>query len=91
MRSLSLLNEKEFKDKVIYQMKIFSSLINRLSSVSTRPITMLGRWHIDYSHNALYRKIDLANEDNCGPCGDYKNKEDTIKERSPLKDEKRVL
>ena len=73
-------------------MKIFSTLINRLSSASARPVTMLGRWHIDYSHNALHRKIDLANEDNCGPCGDYnKKKEDTIKDRSPLKKEKRVL
>ena len=72
-------------------MKIFSSLINRLSSASSRPVTMLGRWHIDYSHNALYRKIDLANEDNCGPCGDYKKKEDIVKDRSLLKEEKTIL
>ncbi len=75
-------------------MKIFSTLINRLSIASTKPVTMLGRWHIDYSHNALYRKIDLANEDNCGPCGDYnvyKKKEDIVKDLSPLKEEESIL
>jgi len=72
-------------------MKILSILINRLSSASAKPVTMLGRWHIDYSHNALSRKIDFANEDNCGPCGNYnKKKEDIIKDRSPLKEKKRV-
>ena len=31
----------------------------------------LHRWTIDYSYESLNRKIDMANEDNCGPCGQY--------------------
>jgi hypothetical protein len=31
----------------------------------------LGRWNIIYCDKHLNRKIDLANEDNCGPCGEY--------------------
>ncbi len=32
----------------------------------------LGRWNIDYCTNQINRKIDFANEDHCGPCGQYK-------------------
>lgn len=31
----------------------------------------LGRWNIDYCNKKLNQKIDLANEDHCGPCGQY--------------------
>jgi len=33
----------------------------------------LGRWKIEYCVKTLNHKIDLANEDNCGPCGQYIN------------------
>jgi len=33
----------------------------------------LGRWNVDYNNNNINRKIDLSNEDHCGPCGQYKN------------------
>jgi hypothetical protein len=29
----------------------------------------LGRWNIDYCDKQINRKIDLSNEDHCGPCG----------------------
>jgi hypothetical protein len=29
----------------------------------------LHRWNIDYSNTIINRKIDMANEDHCGPCG----------------------
>jgi len=32
----------------------------------------LGRWNIEYCTEKLNRKIDLSNEDHCGPCGQYK-------------------
>ena len=32
---------------------------------------ILGRWNIDYCDKKTNYKIDLANEDNCGPCGQY--------------------
>ncbi len=31
----------------------------------------LGRWNIDYCSKKTDTKIDLANEDHCGPCGQY--------------------
>jgi hypothetical protein len=31
----------------------------------------LGRWNIDYCSKKTNTKIDLANEDHCGPCGQY--------------------
>ena len=31
----------------------------------------LGRWNIETCYNKLNYKIDLANEDHCGPCGKY--------------------
>jgi hypothetical protein len=31
----------------------------------------LGRWNIEYCSNKLDKKIDMSNEDHCGPCGQY--------------------
>jgi hypothetical protein len=31
----------------------------------------LGRWNIDYCNTKTNNKIDLSNEDHCGPCGQY--------------------
>jgi ArsR family metal-binding transcriptional regulator len=31
----------------------------------------LGRWRIDYCNKKINNKIDLSNEDHCGPCGQY--------------------
>lgn len=31
----------------------------------------LGRWRRDTCNKIINNKIDLANEDNCGPCGQY--------------------
>jgi len=33
--------------------------------------TPLGRWNINYCDKNLNKKIDLSNEDHCGPCGQY--------------------
>ena len=30
-----------------------------------------GRWKIDYCTKKINHKIDLSNEDHCGPCGQY--------------------
>jgi hypothetical protein len=30
---------------------------------------MLGRWNLDNCNKIINRKVDLANVDNCGPCG----------------------
>jgi len=31
----------------------------------------VGRWNIDYCNKKINQKIDLSNEDHCGPCGEY--------------------
>ena len=32
---------------------------------------VLGRWSIEQCDKKLNTKIDLSNEDHCGPCGQY--------------------
>ena len=32
---------------------------------------ILGRWNIEYCDKKMDHKIDLSNEDHCGPCGQY--------------------
>jgi len=31
----------------------------------------IGRWKIDYCNKKTNTKIDMSNEDHCGPCGQY--------------------
>ena len=31
----------------------------------------LGRWRIEICNKQMNNKIDLSNEDHCGPCGQY--------------------
>ena len=31
----------------------------------------LGRWNVDYCPRKMETKVDMANEDHCGPCGQY--------------------
>ena len=31
----------------------------------------MGRWKIEQCNTKLISKIDLSNEDHCGPCGQY--------------------
>jgi hypothetical protein len=33
--------------------------------------TPVGRWRIENCHVQMNHKIDLSNEDHCGPCGQY--------------------
>lgn len=38
----------------------------------------LGRWKIDYCNKKINNKVDLSNEDHCGPCGNHKIKKDLL-------------
>ena len=49
--------------------RIISIIKNALQKPNLKP--PLGRWNIEQCHKKLNNKIDLANEDNCGPCGKY--------------------
>ena len=31
----------------------------------------VGRWRIEHCNTQMNSKIDLSNEDHCGPCGQY--------------------
>ena len=31
----------------------------------------VGRWRMENCNTQMNRKIDLSNEDHCGPCGQY--------------------
>jgi hypothetical protein len=42
----------------------------------------MGRWKLDYCNKKLDNKIDLSNEDHCGPCGQYAITKSVLKHRS---------
>ena len=50
-------------------MKYLSKIINLFKRVETEK--PLGRWRIDYCDKKINNRIDLSNEDHCGPCGNY--------------------
>ena len=38
----------------------------------------LGRWNIEYCDKKINNKVDLSNEDHCGPCGQYAINKDIL-------------
>ena len=50
-------------------MKYIITIIKRcISKELPKPV---GRWRTENCKEQLNRKIDLSNEDHCGPCGQY--------------------
>jgi len=49
-------------------MKIIKTILERFI---TKDKKILGRWNIEYCDKKMNHKIDLSNEDHCGPCGQY--------------------
>ena len=48
------------------------AFVNSMKKIITREQPkVLGRWNIDYCNKKINNKIDLSNEDHCGPCGQY--------------------
>lgn len=39
--------------------------------IPKEPPKPTGRWGITYCDKKLNKRIDLSNEDHCGPCGQY--------------------
>ena len=55
--------------KIIAKMNFFTNIIkNIIKKELPRP---LGRWRIEDCNVKTNNKIDLSNEDHCGPCGKY--------------------
>jgi hypothetical protein len=51
---------------------MLSLVINKLKTFIPKELPKrLGRWNIDYCNKKIDQKIDLSNEDHCGPCGQY--------------------
>jgi hypothetical protein len=50
-------------------LKYILNILNKVP-VTEMPIS-LGRWRRETCSKALNLKIDLSNEDHCGPCGEY--------------------
>jgi hypothetical protein len=49
-------------------MQYFKNIFNRLLKNEKK---ILGRWNIEQCDKKINNKIDLSNEDHCGPCGQY--------------------
>ena len=47
---------------------IITFIIKFISKEIPKPV---GRWRTENCNTQLNRKIDLSNEDHCGPCGQY--------------------
>ena len=55
-------------------MKIVIEVLTNIFTKSMRNNTKsspLGRWNIETCSKKINNKIDLSNEDHCGPCGQY--------------------
>jgi hypothetical protein len=50
-------------------MKFITNIIKKFKPKDT--IRPLGRWRIENCNTQMNHKIDLSNEDHCGPCGQY--------------------
>ena len=50
-------------------MSFMQRMINKY--LIKQEIKPLGRWNIDYCNQKMNKKVDLSNEDHCGPCGQY--------------------
>jgi len=50
---------------MIFIKQILSKIIPKEAPI------VLGRWRIEKCNNKITNKIDLSNEDHCGPCGQY--------------------
>jgi len=49
-------------------MKFITNMIKKFIKEDKK---ILGRWNIEYCDKKMNNKIDLSNEDHCGPCGQY--------------------
>jgi hypothetical protein len=49
-------------------MKFIRNIIAKLVKEDKK---VLGRWNIENCDKRMNHKIDLSNEDHCGPCGQY--------------------
>jgi hypothetical protein len=56
---------------MIYIKKIISIITTISKKFVKDDKKILGRWKIENCDKKMNNKIDLSNEDHCGPCGQY--------------------
>jgi hypothetical protein len=60
-------------------------IINIIRSLIKKEVPKpVGRWRIENCNKQMNHKIDLSNEDHCGPCGQY------VLEKISLKNNKKT-
>jgi hypothetical protein len=52
-------------------MQILKLLIKKFYPNPKEVSKPLGRWRLENCNKQINQKIDLSNEDHCGPCGQY--------------------
>jgi hypothetical protein len=50
-------------------MSFIQAIISKI--IPKKSFNPLGRWKIEHCDIKIKNKIDLSNEDHCGPCGQY--------------------
>lgn len=63
-------------------MKFITYIIQQIMKKEKK---VLGRWNMEYCDKKMNKKIDLSNEDHCGPCGQYLLEQSKIKQTEPIK------
>lgn len=70
-------------------MKFFANITTIIKRITAKDIPgPLGRWKNENCNIKMINKIDMSNEDHCGPCGEYaldKIKKDSIKDNELIK------
>ena len=59
-------------------MKFITYIIQQIMKKEKK---VLGRWNMEYCDKKMNKKIDLSNEDHCGPCGQYLLEQSKIKQK----------
>jgi len=52
-------------------MKYIINIMNTIKNLTKELPKPMGRWKIENCSKQVNNKIDLSNEDHCGPCGQY--------------------
>lgn len=71
---------------MIFIKNILYKLINSKLLFLDKTKISLGRWNIEKCDKRINNKIDFANEDHCGPCGQYLLEKTYIRKRNKEKD-----
>ena len=65
-------------------MSVITTFVNRILKANV-PKPIYGRWGMAYKPDQVDARIDLANEDHCGPCGTYALSKEKEKEKEKEK------